>query len=177
MKGISLILALSLALFSCDSINRKGDKVFDKTKEQLAETTQKIRDKKDQVIDEVFPSYDSDKPDTKNNKKRFKEHLQIEPTADIKNIYAYGDFLGIDYKVLIAFNCEQATIDKIVNVKNMRRTTKDDIGLFFLDEFKWWNKDSVKMPEPYKVGKDAQYWQYLWYDGKTKQAFYEEYSL
>jgi len=177
MNRLSLILALLLTVFSCDKIKRKGDVVVDKTKESVAEAKQKIGDKKDRLLDKVFPSYDSDKPDTKNNKKRFSEHLQIEPTSDIKNIYTYGDFLGIDYKVLIAFTCDQSTIDKIVAVKKMQRSTKDDTGLFFLDEFKWWNKDSIQMPEPYKIGQDAEYWEYLWYDPKSRQAFYEEFSL
>lgn len=172
-----MILTFFLTLFSCDRIKRKGDKIVTTTKEAVSESKQKVGEKKDQLVDKVFPSYDSDKPDTKNNKRRFAEHLQIDPTDDVHNIYAYGDFLGIDYKVLIAFSCDQATIDKIVLAKKMQRTTTDDNGLFFLDEFKWWNKDSIKMPAPYKVGKDAEYSQYLWYEPKSKQAFYEEFSL
>lgn len=172
-----MILTLLLTLHACDSVKNKVNKVSENTKEVVSEAKQKISDKKDQLVDKVFPSYDSDKPDTRNNKKRFKDHLQVDPTSDVKDIYSYGDFLGIDYKVLIAFSCDQITIDKIVATKKMKRSTQDDNGLLFLDEFKWWNKDSIKMPEPYKVGKDAEYWEYLWYDPKSKQAFYEEYSL
>jgi hypothetical protein len=173
-----LTLAFLLTLFSCDRIKRKGDAVVDKTKRTVSQTTQKISDKKNQLVDNVFPTYDNGKADTENNKKRFKEHLQVDLTSDVKDIYAYGDFLGVDYKVLIAFTCDQTTIDKIIAVKKMQLTTsKDDDGLFFLDEFKWWDKDKIELLEPYKVGKEAEYWQYLWYDPKTGQAFYEEYSL
>ena len=104
--------------------------------------------------------------------------MQVDLTSDVKNIYAYGDFLGADYKVLIAFTCDQATIDEIIAAKKMQlTTTKDDDGLFFLDEFRWWDKDKIELFEPYKFGKEAEYWEYLWYNPKTKQAFYEEYSL
>jgi hypothetical protein len=173
-----LTLAFILTLFSCDRIKRKSDAVVDKTKHTASETKQKISDKANNLVDKVFPTYDNGKADTENNKKRFKEHLQVDLTSDIRNIYAYGDFLGADYKVLIAFTCDQATIDKVIAVKKMQFTTsKDDDGLFFLDEFKWWDKDKIELLEPYKVGKEAEYWQYLWYDPKTRQAFYEEYSL
>ena len=173
-----LTLAFILTLFSCDRIKRKGDAVVDKTKQAASQTKQKISDKKNQLIDKVFPTYDNGKADTESNKKRFKEHLQVDLTSDVKNIYAYGDFLGADYKVLIAFTCDQSTVDKIIAAKKMQLTTsKDDDGLFFLDEFKWWDKDKIELLEPYKVGKEAEYWQYLWYDPKTRQAFYEEFSL
>lgn len=173
-----LTLALLLTLFSCDRIKRKGDAVVDKTKQAASETKQKISDKGNNLVDEVLPTYDNGKPDTENNKKRFKEHLQVDLTSDVKNIYAYGDFLGADYKVLIGFTCYQTTIDKIIAAKKMQLTTsKDDDGLFFLDEFKWWDKDKIELLEPFKVGKEAEYCQYLWYDPKTRQAFYEEYSL
>jgi hypothetical protein len=178
MKRVSLVLVILFTLFSCDRIKRKGNKIITATKETAAETKQKVSDKKDQLIDKVFPSYDSNKPDTKSNRKRFREHLQVEPIDDVKNIYAYGDFLGADYKVLIAFTCEKTTIDKIIAAKKMQlTTTKDDDGLLFLDKFKWWDKDKIEFLEPYKVGKETEYWEYLWYDPTTKQAYYEEYSL
>ena len=178
LSNYILTTAFTLTLFSCDRLKRKGHEAVDKTQEKVSETKQKISNKKDQLVDKVFPTYDNGKPDTDNNKKRFKEHLQVDLTDDVKNIYAYGDFLGIDYKVLIAFTCDKTTIDKIIAVKKMQLTTaKDDDGLFFLDEFQWWDKDKIELLEPYKVGKDGEYWQYLWYDKKNKTAYYEEYSL
>lgn len=178
MKKIILILAILFTLFSCDRIKRKGSKIISATKEKTAEARQKVSDKKDQLIDKVFPAYDYDKPDSKGNRKRFTEYLQIEPTGDVKNVYTYGDFLGADYKVLIAFSCEKATIDNIIAVKKMLLTTeKDDDGLLFGDEFSWWDKNKIELLEPYKVGKEGAYWQYLWYDPTAKQAFYEEFSM
>jgi hypothetical protein len=112
-----LTLAFIVILCSCDRVKRKGHEVVDKTEETLNEAKQKAAKKKDQLIDKVFPTYDHDKADTENNRKRFKEHLQIDLTSDIKNIYAFGDFFGADYKVLVAFTCDKATIDKIVSTK------------------------------------------------------------
>ncbi len=173
-----LAIALLATLFSCNRLKRKGHEVVDKTHEKVSETKQKVSDKKGQLVDKVFPTYDNVKPNTENNKKRFKEHLQVDLTDDIKSIYAYGDFIGVDYMVLISFSCDNSTIEKIIATKKMKLTTsKDDDGLIFLDEFKWWDKNKIELLEPYKVGKEAEYWQYLWYDRNSKTAFYEEYSL
>jgi hypothetical protein len=149
------------------------------TKEKFHETKQRISDKGNRFVDKIFPAYDSDKPDTESNKKRFKEHLEVNVTEDVKNIYSYGDFMGIDYKVLISFQCDSTTIEKIVRVKGMTLSTQDhDEGLHFLVELPWWNKEKISSGDkPYKVGKEYEYWEYLWYDRESKTAYYEEFSL
>lgn len=173
-----LTLVLVTSFLSCDRIKKKGQDVADATKEKTAEARQKISDKKDELIDSAFPAYDSDKRDTEHNKKRFKEHLQVDLTDDVKNIYAFGDFLGADYKVLITFTCDTSTLKKIILAKSMTISkTDNDEGLAFLDEFPWWNKKLIAKIKPYKVGKEYEYWQYLWFDNKTKTAYYEEFSL
>jgi hypothetical protein len=177
-SGKILTLALLLACISCERIERKGEAVVDKTKQAASATKRKIINKTDQVVDKVFPTYDAGQADTDKNKKRFVEHLQVDLTPDVKNIYAYGDFLGIDYKVLISFSCDQTTIDEIITTKKMQLAkSKEDHGLFFSSEVEWWDKDKIEMLVPYKVGKELEYWEYLWYDPKTKQAYYEEFSL
>jgi len=166
-KYILLILIFSFSIFSCDRVKKKGENVIAKAKNGASKQ-----------LDKIFPTYDAYKPDTDHNKRRFKEHLQVELTDDVKNIYSYGDFLGINYKVLIAFTCSKTTINSIIEIKKMQKTpSKDDDGLFFLAEFKWWDKDKIELLTPYKIGEKGKHWQYLWYDRKTKQAFYEEYSL
>jgi hypothetical protein len=173
-----LTIAFLGTLSSCNRLKRKGHEVVDKTQEKVSETKQKIDDKKDQLVDKVFPTYDNGKPNTENNKKRFKEHLIIDLTDDVKNIYAYGDFLGANYKVLISFNCGTFTINKIVRAKAMTiSTTENDDGLLFLDEFPWWDKKVIAKIKPFKIGKEYEYWQYLWFDKKSKTAYYEEFSL
>ena len=104
--------------------------------------------------------------------------MQVDHTSDVKNIYSYGDFLGVDYKVLISFSCDTPTLNNIIKAKRMTISTKDnDEGLFFLDEFLWWDKLKIAKIKPFKVGKEYEYWQYLWFDRKSKTAYYEEFSL
>ncbi|HSC54990.1 MAG TPA: hypothetical protein VLC98_15260 [Phnomibacter sp.] len=173
-----LTLAFIVSFFSCDRIKRKGYDSVDKTKEVASDTKQKISKKAGELVDKVILKPAIDTPNTERDKKRFRDYVLTEPSNDVTNIHSYGDFFGSDYKVLIAFTCNQSTIDRIIATKKMQlTTTKDDDGLFFLDEFPWWDKDKIELLEPYKVGKENEYWKYLWYDPKTKQAFYEEFSL
>ena len=166
-----LPIFFALTLFSCGRIKSKGEEVVDKA-------NSKIKTKKDDLIDKVFTTYNSGKSNTKYNKERFKEHLQIGLPADVKDIYAYGDFLGADYKVLIAFNCEPTTINAIVAAKKMVLSDKlNDSGLLFGEEFPWWNQQKIESIVPYKAGVDGEYWYYLWYDSRTKNTYYEEFSL
>jgi hypothetical protein len=118
------------------------------------------------------------KPESIYNKKRFQEYLEIEPTEKVKNIYTYGDFLGADYKVLISFTTDRETIATIVKIKNMNLSeVETDDGLGFTEEIPWGDRDKIESLQPYKIGKEDEYWKYLWYDTKTNQAFYEEFSL
>jgi hypothetical protein len=173
-----LVLCFCVYIVACDKVERKGNHLLDKTNRKIEDAKQTIIDKKDSLVDKVFPRYDFDSSDTESNKKRFREHLTIPISNDIKEIYTYGDFLGIDYKVLIAFKCEKATIEKIVEVKKMKQySVSENHAMKFSVEFKWWDQEKIDTIRPYKVGKDAEYWQYLWYDPISKQAFYEEYSL
>lgn len=177
LRNCILTSAFIITLFSCERIRKKGNAVIDKTEAKVSEAAQKVVSTNQELKDKVFPTYDSNKPDTDNNKKRFKEHLNIDLTNDVKNIYTYGDFLGADYKVLISFNCDITTINKIVTVKNMVLQNSNDEGLGFGEEFQWWDKNKIHKIKPYKEGKEAEYWKYLWFDKSSKTAYYEEFSL
>lgn len=173
-----LTLILLLTASSCDGIKRKSDAALAAAIQKAAETKEKINHKKNQLSDKIFPIYDNIKADTESNKRRFKEHLQVDLTPDVKEIYAYGDFMGIDYKVLIAFKCDPATIDRIVKAKKMTSSTdKHDFGLTFAAELPWWDKKMIEQLKPYKAGKEYEYWEYLWYDSINKIAYYQEFSL
>ncbi len=179
MPFTNYILSFTLlaTFLTCCKLKRKGQNLIESSKEKVSETKQKISEKKNQLVDKVFPKYDIGKPDTESNKKRFTEHLQVDLSDDVKNIYAYGDFIGVDYKVLISFNCEPLTISKIATAKNMILSTENDEGLSFLADFTWWQKEIIAKIKPYKVVKEYEYWQYLWYDSKKNKAYYEEFSL
>ena len=84
----------------------------------------------------------------------------------------------LDYKVLFSFNCDSATIQKIINKKGLKViNNSNDKGLMFLADFNWWDKDKIKLLKGYKNGKENEFWQYLWYDKDQKKAYYEEFSL
>ncbi len=172
-----LVVIIGLGIFACSRLKREGQEVVNETHEKANRVKEKISDKKDEIVDRVFNTYNSVKPDTDNNKKRFKEHLRVDLTEDIKNIYAYGDFLGADYKVLISFNCDTSTINRIIKKNNMQLKNEADQGLFFGEEFTWWDKKKIEKIKPYKEGKEGEYWHYLWFDRKSKTAYYEVFSL
>jgi hypothetical protein len=88
-QSLTLLLLIT-ALFSCERIQRKGEAVVNATQDKISETRQRISRKKDQLLDKVFPIYDSGKFDTENNKKRFVEHLQVELTPDLCFWRFYG---------------------------------------------------------------------------------------
>lgn len=176
--SVYLPLVLLLNCSSCDRVRHKGEQVSGNVKNKIAEARQTVNDKKEELKEKFDPTYDYKVPDTKPNKGRFKQHLGIEPTNDVKNIYAYGDFfLGLDYKVLIAFSCDKSTIEKIIQRKDLQPAGRKGGGLMFLDEFSWWDKNKIDSLEGYRKGIESEYWEYLWYDPKTKRAFYEEYSM
>ena len=164
-------MLLLAGLVSCESFKNK-------TREIAGTALHRVPERKNAFKDKEIRVYDFDKPDTYNNKKRFKEHLQTDVNPGIKNIYAYGDFLGIDYKVLIAFDCDSFTVARIAAQKNMIQVNHTgESGLFFLEEFKWWNKEKLEQLLPYKAGKAHEHQELLWYDAKLQKAYYEEYSL
>lgn len=162
---------LFMASLSCERLKKQ-------TREIAGGAVHKVAERKNALKDKLIRTYDFNAPDTDNNKKRFSEHLQTTLTPDVKNIYAYGDFLGIDFKVLMAFDCDSTTVERIVKQKNMRQLNQaGEGGLFFTNEFKWWDKEKLETLRPYKVGKEYEYWELLWYDAKQHKAWYEIYSL
>lgn len=167
----SIFILFILTLYSCNRIKDEGIDIATKTE-------QKVKEKSKDVLDNVFPIFDAHIADTKFNKKRFVEYLEVELSDDVKDIYCYGDFLGIDYKVLFSFTCDSATIQKIIAKKEMELSTEAyDVGLHFEEEFSWWNKEKIKILKSYKYGKEDKFWEYLWYDKANKRAYFEAFSI
>jgi len=177
LKKIFIFTLYLVLCAACNRVRHKEKAIVEEAKQAARSTKHAIVDKKDAVLDKLDPGYDSDEPDTKANKKRFKERLRVDVTPDVTNIYAYGDFFAIDYKVLMSFSCNQATADKIIAAHKMKLSQEFDDGLGFSDNFNWWNKGKIAVIKPYKFGKELAYWEYFWYDKKTGQAWYEEYSM
>ena len=167
-----MTLAFILTLLSCDRIKKESHHVVDKTKQTIAE-------KKSDLSDKIINHYDPYHPDTKFNKKRFSEFFLFAPTPDVKNIYCYADEMGIDHNYQFSFNCDTATISRIVS--NLKLTNKDVIdnnnGKGFWHNFPWWDSAKVETLKPfYKKGEHETYW-YLWYDKPKEKAYYFSFDM
>ncbi len=172
MKALFYILiVLCLGVISCDRIKSKG-------KDIAMKTEQKVKNKSKNIANKMFPHFDADKADTEDNKKRYEEYLEVALTPDVSSIFCFGDFLGVDYKVLFSFTCDSTTIQQIIKQKNLELSNEpDDTGLVFPDMFDWWNKEKIKNMKAYNCETEHGIWQYLWYDIENKKAYYEEFSL
>ncbi len=168
---IILTIAIGLTLFSCEKVKRKGSEVVDKTKQQ-------IKDKEDDVVDKVIPTFDSEKPDTKFNKKRFKESFGFAPTQDISKIYCFDDQIGIDSKFLFSFKCDTSTRDRIIkhlNLVQAKEPNNYSRGLW--ESFPWWDSLKIVTLKPFWNKSDHEIYRYLWYDKDRKMAYYIDFDL
>jgi hypothetical protein len=116
--------------------------------------------------------------DAKNDKEVFQQYLQVKASSDVDSIHTFTDFLGIDYKVLIAFKCDSSAISRIVEKNGLAASeVEHDSGLLFSDELSWWNKQVINKIRPYKKDEPNGDKAYLWYDKLTGNAYYEQFSI
>jgi hypothetical protein len=173
MKQIIYIstIIFSLTIISCERIKNKGQELADKTEE-------KVKDKSKDLVDKVVPQFDAYKPDTKFNKERFKDFLQVDLTADIKNIYCFDDAIGIDADYMFSFSCNITTARKIIEkhqLKLDKETTDYAFGL--QHDFDWWDKKKIKKLDLYSWQGDHQYFKYFWFDKTEGKAYYFDFDM
>ncbi|MEQ1734200.1 MAG: hypothetical protein ABL940_11030 [Bacteroidia bacterium] len=145
------VIIFALALISCTRVENKGH----------------------QIIDKIIPRFDAYKPDTKYNKERFKDFLKIDITLDVKNIYCFNDAIGIDTDYQFSFNCDTATVRKIITkhqLKLDKETTDYAFGL--QNDFEWWDKKKIEKLDLYSRRDDHQYFKCFWYDKIEQKAYY-----
>jgi hypothetical protein len=166
-----LTFLIALALHSCDRIKRKSKQVANNTKATLAE-------KKAEFGDKLIAHYDSYKPDTKFNKRRFQEFFSFAPPADVKDIYCHADEMGIDHDYQFSFYCNSATVNKIVqNLQLTKADSSDNFSNGLWHSFPWWDSTRIVTLTPYlKKGDHETYW-YLWYDQNNEKAYYFEFDM
>ncbi len=166
-----LVLVVMIGIISCNQIKNKTTKITVTTKEELKNQTQKI-------VEEIFPVFDYDKPDTKNNKKRFKDFLKIEITPDVKNIYCFDDTIGIDADYMFAFNCNSKTSNRIIEAHNLVIDTINlSNGFEMQHDFEWWDKKRIKNLQKYSWTDNNQYFKYYWYDGVKEKAYFFDFDM
>lgn len=162
---------LIATLFSCDGIKQKGRDTVDRSR-------QKIIAKKDAILDDLIPTFDSYSPDTKFNKKRFEEFFGFAPTSDVKEIYCFGDQMGIDSKFQFSFRCDTATKNRIVkNLALIRTNRPDNSSSGLWKEFSWWDTGKITSINPYRYEVEHKYYRYLWFDDTTYRLHYIEYDM
>ncbi len=156
---------------SCDQIKNKGQKFAGKVE-------QEVKEKSKSIIDKVNPYFDAYNPDTKYNKKRFADFIQVELTPDVKNIYCFDDAIGIDADYQFSFNCDTATARKIIEkhqLKPDKETTDYAFGL--QNDFEWWDKKKIEALDLYSWQGDNQYFKYFWYDETEQKAYFFDFDM
>lgn len=173
MKPILYISAiiLVLGLTACERFKHKGQTLANE-----AETT--LKNKSDDFIDKVMPRFDAYLADTKYNKKRFKEFLEVELTPDVKNIYCFDDAIGIDADYQFVFNCNAATAQRIIEKQQLKLDKEtSDYAFGLQNDFKWWNKAKIATLDLYSWQGEHQYFKYFWYDKVEQKAYYFEFDM
>jgi hypothetical protein len=164
-------VVFSLGLVSCDRMQNKGHAVAIQAKGKLLA-------KRDAAVDKLIPTFDSYKPDTKYNRKRFTDFFGFVPTNDVSDLYCYNDQIGIDSKFQFSFKCDTATKARIIKYLELspeRMPNNSSSGLW--TSFKWWNTGKIKTLVPYSYKTENQYYRYLWFDDSTGTAFYLDFDM
>jgi len=175
LNHIFTILILLFGLNSCDRIKNKSEKVANEVK---VKTRKKLKVQTQKVIDKVFPPFDHDKADTKNNKNRFRDFLKVEITPDVNNLFCFDDAIGIDVDYMFAFNCNSTTSRQIIIVNKLTLdTTNSDYGFDMQHNFEWWDKERIKDLNKYSWTNGNQYYKYYWYDVENRKAYFFEFNI
>ena len=162
-------------MYSCDGIYSKTEEVAKnvkkETEEQIQKQSQKIKDK-------LYPTFDHDKPDTENNKKRFKDFIKVRITDEVKNIYCFDDAVGIDSDYMFSFSCSAETSDRIIEKHDLTMDTlTSDDGFGMQDDFDWWDKDRIEQLDKYSWTNGNQYFKYYWYDEENGKAYFFDFDM
>lgn len=171
LPALLLTCLFSLSTLSCNRIKRKGEEVVKQTRQSVAE-------KKADLEDKLIARFDAHQPDTKFNKKRFSEFFGFHPTEDVNNLYCHADEMGIDHDYQFAFNCDTATVSKIVSsLKLKKKDQPDNFSSGLWHNYQWWDSATIETLVPYHMkGEHERHW-YLWYDSSKKKAYYFEFDM
>ena len=110
----------------------------------------------------------------KTDKQKFHDFFLIYPSKDVKNIDSYSDNLGINASYWLAFDCEDSTIKKITSKLQLTQEIVETPGLFGglnTRPTTWWDTAFIYHAKPLSKKEKNLYW-YLWYDKKTKRAYF-----
>ena len=117
---------------------------------------------------------DSRTPDTRWNKKAFRNMTGLVPDSGIKGIRAYADeFSGIDPLYCMAFTATPEAVARIVDNRKMKKTVPSEWhdNFHVPSSIKWWNAEERRISDYYvaevKRNGVTEIMYYLWHDPKT----------
>lgn len=86
--------------------------------------------------------------------------------------------MGIDQDYQFAFNCDTATVSRIVSrLKLTKKDQADNFSSGLWHNYQWWDSSTIETLVPYhKKGEHQTYW-YLWYDSSKWKAYYFEFDM
>ena len=172
LKSIyGLVFCLALLGLSCNKVQQKGQALVDKASE-------KVQNKASALRDRIAPRFDAYTPDTRYNKARFKDFLQVELSPDIKNIYCHNDAIGIDADYQFSFNCKPNTAQRIIEKHQLTLDSLNtDFAFGLQDDFDWWDKQQIEKLDLYTWHDGDQYFKYFWYDSQQQKAYFFDFDL
>jgi hypothetical protein len=166
-----LLVITALLLPSCGGIKNEGRKF-------VAEGSQQVKDKSEDLANKVIPRFDAYEADTKFNRERFLEFLKVELTPDVKKIYCFNDNVGIDADYQFSFHCNAETAIRIIEKHKLTLdTTTTDYAFGLQDNFAWWDKEKIAKLRLYSRIGEHGYYQYFWYDETEQKAYYFDFDM
>jgi len=170
-----ILLVLTTTLASCDKVLNESKELKTKVLNNApseAEIWSKM------LIHKVFPPFDHNKPDTENNKLRFKDFIKVKITPDIKNIYCFDDAIGIDADYMFSFDCDSTTSNKIIALHSLTiDTVNSNHGFGLQHDFDWWDKKKISQLQKYSWTDGRQYHKYYWYDQDNQKAYFFDFDM
>ena len=113
-------------------------------------------------------------PDTKENIKGFEKHFRFPPSSDVTEIYYFADTIGIDYKFQLGFKADRSTVEKIATRIKLQPTEKCHPSI--AQDFFWWKNEELENIELCWKREINTLYQYLWYDEKTRRAWFLDFD-
>jgi hypothetical protein len=174
-----LLTVLMITVASCSRIKSKGQELADTAAaagQELLDTVSRAgKEYAKDAADKVMPRFDSYTPDTKYNKERFAEFINVPLTPDVKNIYCYDESIGIDASYQFAFNCDSSTAQKIIETHQLKPDSEKKSGIS--REFDWWNVKKIEQLDCYTREEEQRFFTHFWYDEAEHKAYFNTYDL
>lgn len=147
---------------------------FQKSKEK---TTQIAKN----AVEKVFPTFDSEIPDTETNKKNFRNFIKVDITPDVKNIYCFDDAIGQDADYMFSFSCNSKTAERIIELHQLiKDSIRGNNSKGLQHDFFWWDKNMIDKLESFSWNSNTEgknFHKLFWYDDEQQKAYYFEYDL